>query len=158
MQALTGVFIVRFVVRLVVIDSDSSQLLVVLFLLSGSLSLFIEFGFANRFLNYLEGLVFLLLFLALGCLLFIFIDKGILIAHLVIVTEVEGAHHQTFVLGGDFLRSSAVDHVGIVASANKDRAKSNSEIKRVSFLPVEHISYRRDVLGQLVGLSQFFVV
>jgi hypothetical protein len=73
-QALAGVLIIRLVVGLVIIDSDSSLLFIMVLLGCTFLGLFIEFRLADRLLNDLESLVFLLLFLPLGCLLFIFVN------------------------------------------------------------------------------------
>jgi hypothetical protein len=73
-QALAGVLIIRLVVGLIVIDGYSSLLFIMVLLGSAFLGLFIELRLADRLLNDLESLVFLLLLLSLGCLLLIFVN------------------------------------------------------------------------------------
>jgi hypothetical protein len=73
-QALAGVLIIGLVVGLIVIDGYSSLLFIMVLLGSAFLGLFIELRLADRLLNDLESLVFLLLLLSLGCLLLIFVN------------------------------------------------------------------------------------
>lgn len=135
-KALASVFIIRLVVGLVIIDSDGLGFLISKFRLFGFLGFFIELGSTNRLLNNLEGLVFLLNFLAFGSLVLVFVNLRIFITHLVVVAKFKGTDHQAFVLCGDLLGGSSVTDISIVSSTNKDRAEGDGEIKGVSFLPV----------------------
>lgn len=128
-EALAGVLIIRLVVGLVIVDGDGLSLGLSLGVDSSLLGLLVEFRFADGFLNNLEGLIFLLDFLSLGSLVLVLVNLGVFVAHCIVVAEVEGADHQTLVLGGDLLRSSAVADVGVVPSSNKDGAQGNGEIK-----------------------------
>jgi len=157
-KALAGVFIIRLVVGLVIVDGDGFSLFLKLGVDAGLLGLLVKFRFADGFLNNLEGLVFLLDFLSLGSLVLILVNLGVFVAHGVIVAKVEGADHETLVLGGDFLRCSAVADIGVVPSSNQDGAQGNGEIKGVTILPGEHIGDGRNVQRKLVRLSQLFVI
>jgi hypothetical protein len=145
-ESLTSVFIIRLVIGLIVIDSDTLSLFILLRLGSVKFSLFIEFGLTHRLLNNLESFVFLLNFLAFGSLHLVLIDCRIFVAHLIVIAKVERTDHETLVLSGDILRSSSIADISVIPSTNENGTKSNSEIKGISFLPVKNVSDRRDML------------
>ena len=82
----------------------------------------------------------------------IFVNLRVLLIFVIRHFDGEGAIHQCFILGCDFSWSGSIDDVGVIAASNKKRAESNSEVKTVTSLPIEYISWRGDDFWKLVNV------
>jgi len=122
MQPLARIFIIRFVVRLIVINSDLLHFRSVIGSFILNFGFLIEFRLLRKLHLYFEcGILFNDL-LSLGGFLLIFIELWILVTHVVIIIKWERTLHQTFVLCRNLFWRRSVDYIRIVADTNEDRA------------------------------------